>query len=112
MIVPESAHEQDGNRPSSGQMDRERVLGRLLACAGSAIVAMDADGVFTYVNRRACEIAGYTEADLIGRNFADLIEPELLPQVSADFARALGNQAAVQDVRISIRRRDGEQRWL
>lgn len=44
--------------------------------ASDIVYAHDRDGVFTYVNRAVERLGGYRPADLIGRNFAEIVAPE------------------------------------
>ncbi|MBM3331880.1 PAS domain S-box protein [candidate division WOR-3 bacterium] len=47
-----------------------------LALAGVMLVALDAAGSITLLNRRACEVLGVVEAEALGRNWFDNYIPE------------------------------------
>ena len=47
-----------------------------LDIAGVVIVAIEPDQSIALVNKRACEVLGYDERDLVGRNWFDTIVPE------------------------------------
>jgi PAS domain S-box-containing protein len=46
-----------------------------LALAGSMLVALDASGNITLLNRRACQVLGVSEAEALGRNWFDTFVP-------------------------------------
>lgn len=47
-----------------------------LDIAGVMIVALNAEGHITLINRRGCEILGYTEQEIMGQNWFDICLPE------------------------------------
>jgi PAS domain S-box-containing protein len=49
---------------------------RYIALANTLFVAVDREGTITLVNRKASEVLGYGEDELIGRNWFDLMVPE------------------------------------
>ncbi|MFC1925862.1 PAS domain S-box protein [Chloroflexota bacterium] len=49
-----------------------------LNIAGVMIVAIDAEGKVTLINRKGCEVLGYKEEEIIGRNWFDNFLPERL----------------------------------
>lgn len=59
----------------AGRQDVER-LARVLAATGEAIISSSLSGHIVTVNRRACELFGYTEAEMIGMDTALLVAPE------------------------------------
>lgn len=66
------------NRPRSeaGLVD-ETSYRALLGAAGAGVFEADADGAFTYVNDRYCELVGRTREDLIGHfTILDITHPE------------------------------------
>ena len=48
---------------------------QLLDVARDAIMAHDLEGSIVYVNKAAVQTSGYTEAELLGKNILDLIDP-------------------------------------
>lgn len=69
-----------------------------LDLVGAMIIALDAAGHITLVNREGLEILGRDEADILGRNFFQLFvaEPER-PAALARFHRALSRPGAEED---------------
>lgn len=55
-----------------------------LDVAGVILVALDLEGRVTLINRKGCEVLGYTEAELLGRTWFDICLPAA---VRADVAR-------------------------
>ncbi|HLM08826.1 MAG TPA: EAL domain-containing protein [Thermoleophilaceae bacterium] len=49
---------------------------RYLDVAATIIVVVVADGTVSLVNRRACEVLGYAEGELTGRDWFELVVPE------------------------------------
>ena len=49
---------------------------RYLDVAGVAIEVIDTNQVATLINRKCCEMLGYSESELLGRNWFDLLTPE------------------------------------
>ena len=68
---------------------------RYLDVAGTMIVVMDADGMILQVNRRSCEVLGYREEELLGRDWFELAVPEdVRADARADFTAALAGMPA------------------
>ncbi len=83
----------------------------LLAAAAAGICATNADGVFTHVNERYCELVGRRREELIGRmSFLDLTHPE-----DAERNRAVLGSATDGNRSFSIEKRyirpDGSVLW-
>ena len=57
------------------RLERDRAQ-RYLDMAGVMFIAVDTTGVITLVNRKALEIFGYTEDEMLGQNYFDLCIPE------------------------------------
>ncbi|SDD47519.1 sensor histidine kinase [Nocardioides lianchengensis] len=71
----------------------------------SAVFSLDLDGRFTAANTAAERVSGYTEAQLQGMFFADILRPEHLEPVAEAFERVLGRDA--QQLETVIRTRTG-----
>jgi PAS domain S-box-containing protein len=78
--------------------------------ASTGVVQTDVTGRMTLVNQRWCEMVGYTEAELLAMNVADVIDPDdRAPALEAFRRLAEGGPSFVIDGR--YRRRDGSQLW-
>jgi PAS domain S-box-containing protein len=49
---------------------------RYLDVAGVMLAVMDREGIVTLINRKGCEILGYAEEEVLGRNWFDTFVPE------------------------------------
>jgi PAS domain S-box-containing protein len=54
-----------------------------------ALYVHDLSGTYISVNRAAEELSGYSRAEIIGKNFADFIAPQHLPDVQENLCRKL-----------------------
>ncbi|HWZ57359.1 MAG TPA: histidine kinase [Gemmatimonadaceae bacterium] len=77
-------------------------VGRLFALIPEAVFVGDAGGVITYANPAACELSGYTRAELLARHFSDvvvdapgLVTPGVVEGGECTMRRAGGEQRAV-----------------
>jgi len=68
---------------------RER-FEKIVSQAATGVVEMDANGTVTLVNRRFCDMLGYTEAELVGHSILDVTAPDFV----APTAEALGGLLA------------------
>ncbi len=90
--------------------ERDRAQ-RYLDIAGVIIVALDADGAVTLLNRRGYELLGYSEAELVGRNWFD----KCVPAAARDDTRAAfgklmaGEPAPVEYDENAVLARDGSE---
>lgn len=65
----------------------ERDLARqYLDTAGVLLAVIDTGGLITLINRKGCEILGYTEEELLGKNWVDLLVP---PDAQGEVREAL-----------------------
>lgn len=73
-----------------------------------AVLMLNAQGRFTYVNPAFCRLIGYARDELIGRPFLELIAPHRREQMIANFQRSLaGNPGRRSTV---ATRADGDER--
>ena len=87
----------------------------ILATVEAMIVALDTEGRITLVNRKACEILGYREEDLIGQDWFATCLPRSIDvdQVREVFKMALaGNLAGSEYYENPVRTRSGEERLV
>lgn len=91
--------------------ERDRAQGYLDA-AGVMIAVIEADGTIDMVNRRGCEILGYTEGDLAGKNwFATVVPERLSDRLAQNFARLAAGGAEPPPYEESpVVTRDGRER--
>ena len=70
------------------------------------------DGVWTYANRAALEISGYTESELIGMPFWNLVHPEDRELVKQRGLARQSGEEAPPSYDFRILRKDGATRWI
>jgi PAS domain S-box-containing protein len=85
-----------------------------LALAGVMLVALDASGSITLLNRRACEVLGVVEAQVLGRNWFDSFVPERFrAQVKSAFVQLMsGNLEPVEHYNNPVLTAGGEERLI
>jgi two-component system sensor kinase FixL len=78
------------------------------------LLALDANGRVALINRKGCEILGYTEAELVGRDWFEQVVPERTRDASrASFDDVLrGRRDAMSYVEDTVLTRDGEQKLI
>lgn len=79
------------------------------------MVALDADGRVTMINRFGCDLLGYAEAELLGRNWFELclVQPQGLEQVFPLFRRIMAGELNLHEYfENAVRCRDGRERLL
>jgi PAS domain S-box-containing protein len=80
--------------------------------AAVGIAHVTVDGRWERVNRRLCEIVGYTEAELQRKTFQDITEPD---DLAADLARAqavLAGELSTYTLEKRYIKRDGSRVWV
>ena len=74
-------------------------------------VLLDILGTVTYVNPYLLRITGYEKQDVIGKNFFDLLVPQLgREQTSRGFLEAIGRGIVAAHIEMEITARNGERR--
>jgi PAS domain S-box-containing protein len=84
----------------------------LIDSIGDAVFLMDLDDRIVFANRRAVDLTGYAEAQLLGRSALTLLTPEGAREVGTrlDASKDGAGVAPVHDVRLV--RQDGRKLWV
>jgi len=92
--------------------ESEERFRRTFELAGSGLAHVDLDGRFIRVNRRLCEMFGYSEAELVGMLVKDLSHPE--DRDAVDERRKKLITGEVETLRLEKRylRKDGATLWM
>jgi diguanylate cyclase (GGDEF)-like protein/PAS domain S-box-containing protein len=88
---------------------------RYLDVAGTMIVVLDAGGVIQQINRRGCEVLGYSEAELSGREWFEVAVPEDIRESAREvYARTLADSRpeSPPELESPVITRSGERRWV
>jgi PAS domain S-box-containing protein len=70
-------------------------------------IAIVVEGRIAYANPRVSEATGYAAQDLLGEPFAQFVDPEDLPKVSAYYEKRMKGEEVPAVYEIAVRRKDG-----
>ena len=90
--------------------ERDRAQ-RYLDTAEVILLALDLDGRITLINRKGCDLLGWTEPELLGRDWIDTCLPDRMRDDS-DGSCAPCRPATFRSSRTSILTRSGEERLI
>jgi PAS domain S-box-containing protein/putative nucleotidyltransferase with HDIG domain len=102
-------------RRSSEALQQERDQAQqYLDIAAVMLLALDAQGGITLINRRGCELLGYEEGELVGRNwFTTCLLPDDRKKVRGIFDQIMaGNLTGLDYVEYVVITRNGEERLV
>jgi PAS domain S-box-containing protein len=80
------------------------------ASVGMAVI--DSTGRLLQVNPMLCTMLGYSEDELLGRTFADLVGPERQHEVRERIARLFSGEPEASSAEWRFRRKDGSAIWV
>ena len=81
--------------------------------SGVGMIQADAPGFrFTRVNRKFCEIAGYSAEELLSKTYIGLTHPEDRQRDMAELARMLRGKADSWSIEKRCVRKDGSLIWV
>jgi PAS domain S-box-containing protein len=106
--IAESRHLQDALR---GERDKAQ---QYLDVAGVMFVAIGPDQNVTLINKKGCEVLGYSEEEVIGRNWFDDFIPETIGhEVRAIFEKLMAGEIGPVEYRENpIATKTGEERMI
>ncbi|WP_036226365.1 GGDEF domain-containing protein [Mesoaciditoga lauensis] len=76
------------------------------------IVLINSDLKFSYVNKAACEISGYTKNELLNMYFWELIHPDFSEMVKERGLKRLHGAEAIKEYAVKIITKDGGEKWV
>ena len=79
---------------------------------GTGMVLANVDGTLLEVNRSACELLGYRNDELVGRNWLDSVHIDDLPMVVTAAYRLLDRELVSSASEHRAIRRDGREVWM
>jgi PAS domain S-box-containing protein len=96
------------------QYQENETARRYLDIAGVIIVAINADGDITLINRKGCQILGYREEEIVGKNwFEHFIPHRIRHEVKAVFGKLMKSEIEnVEYYQNPVINKDGEERIL
>ena len=80
---------------------------KVMENATNAIYALDRLGRFTLVNRRTCEISGYSREELQGQHYSLLIPEAYHAELAERFEAMIRGEGAIPHYEVPLARRDG-----
>lgn len=85
-----------------------------LAIAGTIILALDTDGTITLINRKGCEVLGYPQDELTGKNWLETVTPpDLRGEANLFFQRCLaGRDETLENNESEVMTKSGERRLI
>jgi len=85
-----------------------------LDIAGVIIVAINDKGVVTLINKKGCDVLGYKEKEIIGKNWFDLCVPERIRRERKNTFKEVmaGEKEEVEDYENLILTKSGEERMI
>ena len=85
---------------------------RTFELAGSGLAQVDLEGRFMRVNRRLCEMFGYSEAQLVGMSVKDLSHPEDRDALDERRRKLIAGEVDTLHAEKRYLRKDGSTIWL
>ncbi|MFC1620054.1 PAS domain S-box protein [Candidatus Neomarinimicrobiota bacterium] len=90
----------------------ERRYRELVEDASDVVYTTDPDGYFTYVNSPAKKFTGYSEKELIGKLFTELVSPEWRDRVQLFYQQQRENLVRNSTLEFPIITRSGDEKWI
>lgn len=90
----------------------EKKYRSLVEYANDAIILLDVEGRFKFVNRRFVATTGYTLADVLDKRFDILLPPEELPKLRKWFIESLQRKSTSTSMQFEIVTREGSRRLI
>ena len=85
---------------------------RTFELAGSGLAQVDLEGRFMRVNRRLCEMFGYSEAELVGMAVKELSHPDDREAVDERRRQLIAGEVKTLHVEKRYQRKDGRTVWV
>jgi PAS domain S-box-containing protein len=76
------------------------------------LLVLDADGRVRRINRRGCDLLGWAEHEIVGRDWIEFVPERLREQISRVRRQAAGGQAAAEYHENPVLTRSGEERTI
>lgn len=79
---------------------------------GDAVYSSDYKGYFTYVNPVCTKLTGYTENELLGKLFLEIIAPDWKEKVAKFYKEQFDNKVQETSFSFPIITKSGEKKWI
>jgi PAS domain S-box-containing protein len=98
-------------RVEKALQDSEAKYRSLIETAGAGVATTDLRGEFVLVNEALCRMIGYSQEELLGRNFADFLHPDDKNEVLEIFAQGLAGEREQSHLEFKGIHKDGHNIW-
>ncbi|MES2395019.1 MAG: ATP-binding protein [Bacteroidota bacterium] len=85
---------------------------KLIEEAGDVVYTSDFNGYFTYINPMSIKLTGYTENELIGKHFSEIIDPEWKEKVAKFYKDQFINKIQETLFSFPIITKSGGKKWI
>lgn len=103
---------QDQRHAEAALRESEKRYRELVENARDIVYTVDLKGRFTYVSPAAAAVTGYPEAQLIGKHFTELIDPDWRERVAGFYINQIKNLDPETTLEFPIITPAGETRWV
>jgi PAS domain S-box-containing protein len=74
------------------------IISQFLDLAGVIIVVIDSSQKVSYINKKGCEVLGYAEDDILGKNWFDTFLPEKIGNdIKTVFGKLMGGEIEIAE---------------
>ena len=91
---------------------RESKYRRLVEGSGVTIFTTNRGGFFTYVNKKAFELTGYTVQELIGKQYGMLVDPPVQRELRKFYENQSFSGPTETTMEFPIRMKNGNKKWV
>ena len=92
--------------------ESERHYRQLVEHAGDVAYTADLYGFFTYMSPSVYRLTGYTESELIGKRYVELVAPGWRDQIQKFYSDQIVNRTLETTLEFPILKRNGAERWI
>jgi len=85
---------------------------KIIEEAGDTLYTSDAQGMFTYINKRVTILTEYSSEELLGKHFSILIAPEWQSKVRQSYQEQFKNKANESVMEFLIHTKTGKEKWV
>lgn len=96
---------------TSLQLSEEKYR-KIIEEVGDVVYTSDYKGYFTYINPVSKRLTGYTESEMIGKHFTELIDPEWKEKVVKYYKEQFDNKINETLYSFPIITKSGEKKWV
>ncbi len=106
------AHACEQHERDTARREREALTRAVTECSPHGILIVDENYSFTYVNEPACRLTGYSQEELLGRDFRDFVDDESREMMSERYARRQRGEDVTPRYEFGLIRKDGKLRRM